>query len=75
MPRKKPVDRAGPNCSHCLYWREKTGEADEVRWGECRRYPPTLFAATDENGDQIPWPMQTQTEPEDWCGEFRGGDA
>jgi hypothetical protein len=72
MPRKKPTEQ-GPACEHCLYWKDETRAEDEVRYGSCRRYPPTLFAVVDQvTGENTPYPMQTQTEPHEWCGEFKG---
>lgn len=71
MPRKKPVEQ-GPACANCLHWKERTDQGDEVRWGECRRYPPSGVVArnpiTDEEQPEAVWPP---TDPQDFCGEWK----
>lgn len=54
-------------CGSCVWWEEVEaefeGEAEDVEFGMCRRYPPKLSEPGVLNGV---WPI---TRREDWCGE------
>jgi hypothetical protein len=69
--KKKPVEEQR-GCGNCLHWKEETGDADEIRWGHCRRYPPTGVVTrdpvTEEEQPEAVWPP---TDPADYCGEYK----
>lgn len=73
-PKTPPIE-IRPGCQHCHHWREQTGTHDEVRWGECWRFPPQMVLTPDQDGELAPMPFVPNTEPEDLCGEFKAGDA
>jgi hypothetical protein len=71
--RRKRTGEVVPRCDTCKFWVSCFGMvsadlwedgSDEMRIGECRRYPPC-------NGDgtvaRHEWP---HTEEHHWCGEF-----
>ena len=65
---KKPADD-GISCKTCVHWVEQTASEDEVVWGLCRRYPPTVIATGDEEvGVQC---VHVWTEMPHVCGEHR----
>lgn len=67
----KKKDNTGPSCSSCLYFRKRIHDGEYVQ-DECRRFPPAVMAYADANGDTFPMTSYPSTEPDDWCGEFRG---
>lgn len=64
----KPKDEDG--CADCKFWLEGTDAGDEVRWGFCRRYPPTVIAA-DPDSDDGAASVQAWTVLPHWCGEHK----
>ena len=62
-------------CKECLYWDygEEYCSPEELEYGRCRRFPPTLSEVIDVDAQQEEkeigvFPL---TEGDiDWCGEF-----
>ena len=59
-----------PSCSECKFWIEGTDAGDQVRWGFCRRYPPTVIAS-DPEADEGAASVQAWTVLPHWCGEHK----
>lgn len=69
MPKKPALlSDFKPSCERCKYWLERSESGDEIRWGSCRRYPPTPFM----DDEQTAYSQHPPTEPDSWCGEFAG---
>lgn len=67
MGKRRSED--GVSCQTCQHWEDQTSSEDEVVWGFCRRYPPTVIAThDDEVGVQC---VQVWTEMPYTCGEHR----
>ena len=54
-------------CDKCVYYEPNNPKANMPPAGGCRRSPPVL--SPDEG---FIWPIM---EADDWCGEFKPGDA
>lgn len=53
------------SCQSCCYWDANADLDDE---GECRRFPPKLFDASDDGDGFGLWPF---TAASSWCGEWK----
>ena len=60
-----------PSCAQCKYWVEQTESHDELRWGWCHRYPPSIVPTVDDGGDEVVAPVKAWTELPYWCGEMK----
>lgn len=71
MKKQGPMDTP-PGCASCAFWLEQISAADEIRWGQCRRYPPTMIPTTNEDtGEAGSDAAHPPTYPDSWCGEWR----
>jgi hypothetical protein len=61
-----PLKSARGQCKSCSHW-----FADGY---ECRRYPPTILIAEDEEDCVLPVSVWPQSDGDEWCGEFRPVD-
>ena len=62
----KPKEEDG--CGTCRCWREGTEAGDEVRWGVCHRYPPTVITSDSDDGANA---VQPWTVLPHWCYEHK----
>lgn len=56
-------------CGTCRYWHERRSET-EIRHGECRRFPPVLWASDiRQHAGALGWTLPRVLEHH-WCGEW-----
>ena len=63
--KPKEISDMKPTCGGCRFWDEVTEVGDEERYGNCRRYPPTMLQF-----DESPYPVWPLTAAAEWCGEL-----
>ena len=57
-------------CKTCLFWkRYKEPRKNDVRYGQCRRYPPALL--DEEPRRKFRHAYHPDTHEEHWCGEWQ----
>lgn len=67
---KRPApDPNRAQCTNCRHFTEATEAADEVRWGFCDRYPPTVVQSEDEDGAVTIDCVRSWVELPHVCGE------
>lgn len=62
MAKTTKLEQARGTCSQCVHWKQP----------ECRRYPPQVVVAEDEDGMTTPVTVFPLTDGDEWCGEHRG---
>lgn len=67
---------ANNSCISCRFWESKTNKLGPVgSLGECRRYPPKVFAILLKDQDREDrWISDTHwpdTFDDEWCGEYQ----
>lgn len=58
-------------CETCLYWRYQRATTANIKYGDCRRYPPIpLVDSNDSDFERFP-----ETPPGEWCGEYHSNQS
>lgn len=50
-------------CINCKFW---DSYSQSSNLGKCRRFPPQIWADSEDNGSEFP-----MTNGGDWCGEYK----
>jgi hypothetical protein len=67
------MDRQDMVCRTCVFY--EAPKKGEGTIGECRRYPPQMLVREIYDGHAQEWDARwTVVAPEEWCGEWRGGE-
>lgn len=59
-----------PLCEKCIYWTQ----LNHIGLGQCRKYAPGCHRVVPESKHGTEW-LVTEwplTQPDDWCGEYKG---
>lgn len=68
-------------CENCIYWKNLTGyyfddgkvEIDNIKYGECHRYPPKNRPEMSSLSHKVERYVITYND--DYCGEYRNKEA